>query len=150
MNGKPKADGWALPRVVTKELRAYWIEDKCSPSLRGKVLGADTTGPTVVGRYKVLHLLTYVLYVPTVDARTYIEEKTTSCHTHVRTGVLAPTWYSCTYCSPHAPTAHIAVPTSARTYPPYVVYCFNYCYKHTTTATKLLYVHPSRRSGWFF
>ena len=39
------ADGMSLPRVVTNEL--YYIVDKRTPSLRGEVLGADTTGSAV-------------------------------------------------------------------------------------------------------
>ena len=35
------ADGMALPRVITND----YIVDKRTLSLRGKVLGADTTGP---------------------------------------------------------------------------------------------------------
>ena len=34
-----------------------------------------------------MHLLMYVLHVPTVDARTYMEGKTTSCSKYVPTAV---------------------------------------------------------------
>ena len=70
-------------------------------------------------------ILMYVLHVPTIDARTYDEEKNYQllqirayCGTHVPTAL---TWYSCTYWCTYAPTAHTAVPTGARTYPPYVL-----------------------------
>ena len=67
----------------------------------------------------------YVLHVPTVDARTYIEEKklpaavNTYLLLYVRTSAL--TWYSCTYYCTYAPTAPTALPTGVRTYPPYVM-----------------------------
>ena len=42
----------ALPRAITNEL-LHW--HKCTPSLRGEVLGADTTGPAVA-RVGTIHL----------------------------------------------------------------------------------------------
>ena len=42
--GRSMADGMSLPRVMTKELLYC---GQRTPSLRGEVLGADTTGPAV-------------------------------------------------------------------------------------------------------
>ena len=78
----------------------------------------------------VLHVLMYVLtvHVPTVDARTYIEEKIyqllqvrTYCCTYVPTAL---TWYSCIYKCTYTPAAHTAVPTGARVRT-HRTYCFN-------------------------
>ena len=71
---------------------------------------------------QVLHLLMYVLYVPTVDARTSIEGKTLPAA--VRTYLLL---YVRTYCCTYVPTAvrtymlHMLLFLCARTYPPYVL-----------------------------
>ena len=54
---------------------------------------------------QVLHLLMYVLYVPTVDARTSIEGKTLPAA--VRTYLLL---YVRTYCCTYVHAAHAAVP----------------------------------------
>ena len=65
----------------------------------------------------------YVLHVPTDDAHTYIEELPVAMSTflllYVRMHCI--TLYSCTYWCTYAPTAHTAVPTDVRTYPPHLL-----------------------------
>ena len=39
------------------ERTSYCIEEKRAPSLRGNVLGADTTGPAVASGYKSFNVL---------------------------------------------------------------------------------------------
>ena len=41
--------------------RTICMEDKRTPSLRGEVLGADTTGPAVASRYNSIGLGTFCL-----------------------------------------------------------------------------------------
>ena len=42
--------------MITKELPWYCIGKKRTPSLRGEVLGADTTGPAVASRHNSIEL----------------------------------------------------------------------------------------------
>ena len=54
MNGK--AEGQLLDTFPCDNETNNCIEDKRTPSLRGDVLGADTTGPAVASRYHLIEL----------------------------------------------------------------------------------------------
>ena len=54
----------------------YCIEEKRTPSLRGEVLGADTTGPAVVSRYDFIELGKFCL-LPKRDLLAFLRPEST-------------------------------------------------------------------------